>query len=85
MLDLLREDEIGLIAEFQIRIRFPFDSHSIRNVAGARRPRPDEMSIVLGEIWLYCASATQRGAAGTIGRGVLGISKGAAEYCLGGE
>ena len=82
---MLREDEIGVIAESQIRIRFPFDSHSIRNVAGARRPRPDETSIELGEIWLYCVSATQRGAADTIGVWYWGISKGAVEYCLGGE
>ena len=48
LLDLLREDEIGLIAESQIHIRFPFVSHSFRNVAGARRLRPDETPFEMG-------------------------------------
>lgn len=70
MLDLLLNDEFGLIVESQFRIRFALDSYLIRNVAGARRPRNrkreyhDEDGVgrakVLGE---YCL-AGERGRLG---------------------
>ena len=53
---LPRTDKIGLIAGSQFRIRFVFDSVSFRNVAEARRPRPDETPFEMAEIWL-CSSA----------------------------